>query len=110
MELWIRSQDKTKLMRLNNLGTFFVRSEDYYAIYNDEHILGNYETEERTLEILDEIQDLLKPRNLIYTGSKLPIKDAMHLVKMTNSQSISMLPSDASIAQLGVLVYEMPEK
>ena len=106
MELWIRSQGKECLTKVSHL---FVSR--YNTIKQDDDIdLASYETRERALEVLDEIQDMLKPRNLIYTGDKLPIKDAAHLVKMTNSESISMLPSNASITQLGVLVYEMPKE
>lgn len=123
MELWIRSQDREDLIKVDNLGLAYKgkytfvdndRIDDKFYICQftpDFHTkLGEYTTKERALEVLDEIQDILKPRNLIYTGDKINMKDAMHLCKMTNSQSISLLPSDASITQLGVLVYEMPEK
>lgn len=63
MELWIRSQDRRKLLKINNIG---VAKE-----YNDEKgyirtivakltfELGLYSTEERALEVLDEIQSFV---------------------------------------------------
>ena len=60
MELWVRSQNKERLMKINGLD---------YVEYNDKHIingygtyecdnydLGIYATKERALEVLDEIQ------------------------------------------------------
>lgn len=60
MELWIRSQDKTTLIRSYEIyiseqpNTYLIR------VKRTSHILGSYSTIERTLEILDEIQDLLQ--------------------------------------------------
>lgn len=60
MELWIRSQDKTTLIRSYEIyiseqpNTYLIRAK------RTSHILGSYSTIERTLEILDEIQDLLQ--------------------------------------------------
>ena len=69
MELWIRSQDKTNLVKIrqislnyqnnkqiiaNYIPDFYPNSGEYYEF------LGVYKTKERTIEILDEIQDLLQ--------------------------------------------------
>ena len=59
MELWIRSQDKTFLRKVNTIG--IVEGRDFWSI--DENItisFGKYKTKERVLEVLDEIQDLLQ--------------------------------------------------
>lgn len=63
MELWIRSQDKKQLVKVNNVyvvdynGYYFVASE----INGDEITLGKYEfhNSTRALEVLDEIQKLM---------------------------------------------------
>lgn len=62
MELWIRSQDKTKLVKVDNI-VYMDSSEDYekevHSLWNDcKGILGTYETKERALEVLDEIQKI----------------------------------------------------
>jgi len=128
MELWIRSQDKEDLLKVSyvSIRHIFEQKEvmDNYGrivnfkkgdykhstISNGNIDLGYYKTKERALEVLDEIQNILKPRNLIYTGDKINMKDAMHLCKMTNSQSISLLPENANVTQLGVVIYEMPKE
>lgn len=68
MELWIRSQDKEILTKVNKrLDIEEIRKEvsylkdfkdNHYLIENEDYILGTYQTKERALEILNEIQDL----------------------------------------------------
>ena len=66
MELWIRSQDKSNLKKVNNIYVEEI-TKDYdswvgniysqpYVITSDEGNLGFYATKERALEVLDEIQ------------------------------------------------------
>ena len=65
MELWIRSQDKTRLIKVSNVqytyrkGDLYsdVRGNHYIGTYYDNlEILGEYTTKERAIEVLDEIQ------------------------------------------------------
>lgn len=74
MELWIRSQDKERLIKVSNVqytyrkGDLYsdVRGKHYIGTYYDNlEILGEYTTKERALEVLDEIQ---KKINLINLG------------------------------------------
>ena len=70
MELWIRSQDKSKIVKVNEL--YSSLQEDFgtgkFGIYSSNTnyyqkerplLLGNYKTKERALEVLDEIQRLI---------------------------------------------------
>lgn len=63
MELWIRSQDKGMLIKANEI--YIDRNFDEivkkyaYDIRINDIIVGNYETEKRALEILNEIQEIL---------------------------------------------------
>ena len=63
MDLWIRSQDRRILQKTDNI--FLNANYDNKRIssynYNDdsETELGTYETEERALEILNEIQETI---------------------------------------------------
>lgn len=65
MELWIRTQDKMRLVKPNRLAikrdSKTIGEGDYY-IYESQNSLryGTYTTKERTIEILNEIQDLLQ--------------------------------------------------
>ena len=62
MELWIRSQDKKLLCKVDSL---FIEEELYkrkgkYRIMANNGWLGEYNTLERALEVLDETDDLMR--------------------------------------------------
>ena len=94
MELWIRSQDKEVLLNIKGIqyqNYKLVENETVEAniligLYNyyDNEILGEYETKERALEVLTEIQ------NMLYAG-----------LKATNNNQLAGTTS---------IVYQMPEK
>lgn len=63
MDLWIRSQDKRILQKVNNIFTNANYDDKRISSLTDdgETELGVYKTKERALEVLDEIQDLMIP-------------------------------------------------
>ena len=72
MELWIRSQDKKQLLKCEALliervgnNRFGIRAFTKNYDFN----IANYETKERALEVLDEIQQLLKGLYMQYSGT-----------------------------------------
>ena len=105
MDLWIRSQDKTNLIKVYDI-YIAERSKiranfqkGYSCAYTE---LGEYATEERALEVLDEIQSLLQPK-LIYQHSKpiTTIEDGcFELYQNTNVE----------IQQMKTYVYVMPKE
>lgn len=95
MDLWIRSQDRTKLVKADNISYMDV-AEDYekevHSLWNDcKGILGTYKTKERALEVLDEIQGLFIKKDIVKTEIS---KDGLTMVNMP----------------ITCIVYEMPEK
>ena len=100
MELWIRSQDKKFLAKVNN-----IICEDK-ALYYDHHeakaTLGIYKTKERALEVLDEIQNILKPQMIISKVGK-PIAE-------TCDGTIYREPDEYDFKELSTYVYEMPKE
>lgn len=60
MELWIRSQEKTRLIKVNNILAYKFDDGSYGIQINGECFVGDYATKERALEVLDRIQDLLQ--------------------------------------------------
>jgi vacuolar-type H+-ATPase catalytic subunit A/Vma1 len=60
MELWIRSQDKSSLEKIDNgiiVVNYIIRK-----VFADQNMfvdLANYKTKERALEVLDEIQNYI---------------------------------------------------
>ena len=69
MELWIRSQDRMNLVKINQVSLNYQNSKQIIANYIPDiyensgvyyELLGTYETKGRAIEVLDEIQDLLQ--------------------------------------------------
>ena len=66
MDLYIRSQDKEALLKVNNGLMYWEDTDKRHTIVIKEtstnlSILGAYTTKERALEVLDEIQKYLTP-------------------------------------------------
>ena len=69
MELWIRSQDRKRLTKVEDI--YMVEDENNFTSYIGNNIvghLGEYKKVGRALEVLDEIQKLLTP-NFKVNGS-----------------------------------------
>ena len=58
MELWVRSQDRIKLIKVDEVKIETVKGGNTF-IYSHATDLGTYTTRERALEVLDEIQKIL---------------------------------------------------
>ena len=97
MELWIRSQDKENLIQPTRL---FIAFDKNIATW-DENImidLGNYETKERALEVLDEIEERIMLINTINL-----VKDRDSLIAYKN------VLTEEKIKGLGY-PYQMPKE
>jgi hypothetical protein len=120
MELWIRSQDKEYLTKVDNIRIKHEYEQkkvnDNYGmtcayingkykcsyIYSDSTWLGEYATKERALEVLDEIQKLLQPQMVLSKVGK-PIAE-------TCDGTVYVNPDEYEIKELSTCVYEMPEE
>ena len=109
MELWIRSQDKKSLIKVNKV-CFERNIDDEPTIYGYENYenyerLGIYKTKERALEVLDEIEKILIPKMIIKNeGTEMYGLDG-HIYK-TNILS----SAKTDIQELSTYVYEMPKE
>lgn len=86
MELWIRTQSKQSLIKVNEISI----NEQYKGRYNidsGDWILGRYEKYERALEILDEIESILMYEFLEKYSGNAVIK-----------------------VESGIAIYEMPKE
>ena len=107
MDLWIRSQDRERLIKVAYLE---LEKDDYgfYILGREDKFSGNrlgiYKTKERALEVLDEIQNILKPKLLI-TSEGRDIYGTDGNIYKTNV--VSNVKTD--IQDLSTYVYEMPE-
>ena len=85
MNLWIRTQDRKKLVLINTLAIADDDSGSILGFGIDGHVkveLGDYDTEERALEVLDEIQELLEPVHIANISKKEGIIGANILYEM----------------------------
>ena len=55
--MWIRSQNKDKLININN--HFEIDYAECYGIWGDNALLGIYSTKEKALKVLDEIEEMI---------------------------------------------------
>lgn len=60
MGIWIRSQDKIKLVNMPVKIIDICKSEEGYDIYADTQKIGNYSTKEKAIKVLDMIQVKIK--------------------------------------------------
>lgn len=100
MELWIRSQSRQNLMKANDI----VAEDNKIAVYKENEnstIVGKYKTEERALEVLDEIQKILKPQ--------LILKDSGKIIG-TFEDTIIREGATYELKELTTYVYEMPKE
>ena len=91
MNLWIRSQDKRILQKVDNI--YLNANYDNRRICtNDsrdyESDLGEYKTKERAIEVLDEIQDEL------ISSDFMPIEKNEEVVLTCGSARIYEMPKD----------------
>ena len=107
MELWVRSQDKRILQKVDNVylnanydnrRICTIDSSDY------ENDLGEYKSKERALEVLDEIQKLLQPQTFINYEDKLEFHPE-YIV-----QNIIKTIPKTEIKELSTFVYQMPKE
>ena len=79
MELWIRSQNKRNLMKVEDI----VAEDNYIEIYKqneDSTRVGEYKTKERALEVLDKISKL--------------VENAMYHTQLNNEVLFYQLPKE----------------
>ena len=119
MELWIRSQNKEILAKVEDLcveeGVHCDELEDGYDIINIHYRFGRYKTKERALQILDEIQNKIKTLLYLKPNSFLKLDD----IKAGKSyfeelNKIDFITCDNNFEIIpistGIFTYEMPKE
>ena len=109
MELWIRSQDKMNLVKIRQISLNYSNKKQIIANYTPElyensggyyELLGTYETKGRAIEVLDEIQNILKPQ--------LIIKDSGKIIG-SFEDTIVREGATYELKELSTYVYQMPK-
>lgn len=118
MELWIRSQDKTKLVKVTELyidipADFGKSGFGVYtklkSEYNHVDILGIYKTKERASEVLDEIQNIFRPKGILKVNCILDQEAKQEIFKKFDNQ-YEIIDKNIEVQQVDTYVYEMPEE
>lgn len=111
MNLWIRSQNKEKLCKIENI-KYMDTSDDFendtHSLWNDNNgILGIYKTKQRALEVLDEITNLIKPKYLIRMDNHGPVNDFLN----NENNSYASAEGVGMVSNINqTLYYEMPKE
>ena len=93
MELWIRSQDKEKLIKSENFKYGF--GIYGHIILNGEIILGEYKSKERALEVLDEIEKTIINIGLPWNEQNKKIAIGRHIIfNMVTQLAIYEMPKE----------------
>ncbi|MDD7754021.1 MAG: hypothetical protein PUJ51_05885 [Clostridiales bacterium] len=104
MNLWVRSQDKRILQKVDNIFLDANYENKRISTYDGDSVeLGTYKTKERAIEVLDEIQMLLQPTieyKPIVQEEYNPAYKYKHFVKVDDN---------IEIKELSTFVYQMPE-
>lgn len=117
MELWIRSQDRTDLVKANALWVmdnqiwmevpFYENHKKIgLTITGHNHKLAEYKTKERALEVLNEIQNILKPKFKLDTSSIQENGSSW----VENGVILQNYTANADFIKLDTYVYEMPKE
>ena len=105
MDLWVRTQDKRQLLKVNDglyIANGFTDTNDtFIGIKNVGHI-GRYTKEERALEILDEIQDVIYMKQLFNA-------DADRFATCLE-EDMNMSEEDMNLLVKQISVYKMPKE
>lgn len=120
MDLWIRSQDKEKLVKMEGFRLSYWRKDvndknlktDINVMYRTfSETIGTYKSKERAMEILDEIQGILKLKGIIKLDGMYKPKDLERIREKYNSNHYFIADNEIKTIQMPeTIVYEMPEK
>lgn len=112
MNLWVRSQNKKRLLKVDNLQIINCEDDKEYPFYinADYELLGAYKTEKRALEILNNIQNIINAKTIIKFKEFVPTEQLKRVKDAIDKNSIIELPSYEIKELAGVIVYEMPKE
>ncbi|MCI6350158.1 MAG: hypothetical protein MR779_04565 [Tenericutes bacterium] len=100
MNLWVRSQDKRILQKVDNIFLDANYENKRISTYDGDNVeLGTYKTKERAIEVLDEIQKTLKPQLIIKDSGKIIGSFETTIIREGTTYELK---------ELSTYVYEMP--
>ena len=115
MELWIRTQDRAKLLIVKELELQMLLYRTEVSIWggteNNCFLLGRYKDKERALQVLDTIQNILNPV-VIMKEPKTEVENNRNFIQtLTNEFMIKTTQQiEYDLKEAGQFVYNMPEE
>lgn len=104
MNLWVRSQNKENIIPIKNPICVYDNKIIYKESASYIITIAEYKTKERAIEVLDEIQNILKPKYILDTSSIKPDGDFYE----ENGVIFQNYDANAKIEELSTFVYQMP--
>lgn len=102
MNLWVRSQDKRILQKVDNIFLDANYENKRISTYDGDNVeLGTYKTKERALEVLDEIHKCIIDKevlhacnNLLTLINKSSLNNAEKIIDRTEKIAVYQMPED----------------
>lgn len=117
MELWIRSQDGKVLEKIDDLFIQYSTQKKLHMICSHRNLvyLGGYKTEERALQVIDEIQNKMKQQFLLKPTTMMNQKDILggkNYFEMINDANMIVTDNNFEIEPINseVIFYQMPKE
>lgn len=107
MNLWIRSQNKEILKLAEYLDIYDDSVEEQcWVIEESGTDLGKYKSKERAIEVIDEIENILKPKYILNNSSIKPDGNSW----VENGIILQKYNTNTSLEESSTYVYEMPNE
>lgn len=113
MDLWVKNQSKNGLYKVDNVIVDNVTNAIVTRLGDEDEWLGFYESKERTLEVLDEIQKLLIGDVLYFKNVVPPDFEELKSIGVDKAIVYNMRKDDRKQIEFlhrDCVVFEMPEK
>ncbi len=116
MDLWIRSQDKEVLVKVNDIAVEMNMIYGYYDKNTEYELLGSYQSKERALEVLDEMQNKIRGKFLLKSKTILKPETTKSAKKyFEDLNNIDLIAGDKNfdivpINYTDTVIYEMPKE
>ena len=113
MDLWVKNQSKTGLYKVNNVVVDTVTNAIVTRLGDEDEWLGFYESKERTLEVLGEIQKLLIENMVVFKNYDVPdyksLKTEIDYARKYGFFDVNSHPQ-VDMWQPDYVVFEKPEE
>lgn len=111
MDLWVKNQSRTGLYKVNNVVVDTVTNAIVTRLGDEDEWLGFYESKERTLEVLGEIQKLIMNDVVLFKNFDISSKD-LKSIGIDNACVYSTKDNNSQIEhiQRDCVVFEMPKE